>query len=354
MVNSTSSVLLAAGLCAAVTAQGPPTFDGFRSATPPAPAADEGGLLGGGAPAAFDPLRRNLPVLQEPDYSMRGLFQQAHGDFMLKRERYDPMLEVGVQYVPNDEVNGEAGHFDLYNGFFDLEAAITVSTDAYIELGAYLGMRNYATTNMIGFADERLFSAGAKLGFGYFLDENLLLEGMIAPGVWSDLDGTLHSDDYDFPTSLLLTIRREDDLFFKVGVRYNEVFVDANVLPWLGLSWQFLDQWRLDVLAPESVELSYWATPEFGILAGGEIQGAQYFVRSDIATGSQRANVNVQEIIIYGGLMWRPTDVLSLAGRLGAVVAGDYKLDDGNAATARVDGTLDPAMFLEFTFGFDF
>lgn len=359
MHKPTSSVLLAAGLCAIATAQAPPSFDGFRSSAPPAPAPGDDAGLGGGAPAtrpssARDPLLRRLPSLQEPDYSLEGLFQQAHGDFMLKRERYNPMLEARAQFLPSTEVKNEPGSFDLLRGSLDLEVPITVATDGFVTVGTFFDVRNYATSGMPNFADEDLYSAGLKLGFGWFLDENLLLEGLIAPGSWSDWDGTLHSDDFDYPAKVLLTIRNEDDLYFKVGVRYNEIFEEANVLPYLGVAWRFLDNWRLDVLAPEMLELSFWPTPDLGILLGGEIQGAEYHVRSSVATGKQRADTRVQEVIVYGGAMWRATDLLSFGARVGAVVAGDYKLDDGDPGTAVVRGMLDPALFLELSFGLDF
>jgi hypothetical protein len=207
---------------------------------------------------------------------------------------------------------------------------------------------------MPGFADENLYSAGAKLGFGWFLDNNdVLIEGKIEPGSWSDWDGTLHHQDFDYPAGLLATVRYSNEFFWKVGVRYNEVFEDANVLPWLGISWVG-ESIRVDVLLPEHLEVSLWPSPDFGILLGAEIEGAEYHVRSSAATGHQEGNARVQEALVYAGALWRMNDYASFGARVGAVVAGDYKLDDGNGATARVTGTLDPALFVEISFGLDF
>ena len=93
---------------------------------------------------------------------------------------------------------------------------------------------------------------------------------------------------------------------------------------------------------------------------GSEIQGSQYHVRASKsvreATPSpkQEANVHVQEVIVYAGALWRFTEYTSLITRVGAVVAGDYKLDDGDTSTAPIKGSLETCMFFEATFGIDF
>ena len=350
MHNPNSGVLLAASLCAVASAQSR-TFDGYQGA--PAPSSHAESDLGGGA----DPLLRTTGErwqAQETDYSQHALFQQSHGDFMLKRERYNPAIEVRAQYMPDLEVQHEPGKFDLIRWSVDAEVPITVSPDGYVTLGGYFEQRDYETTNMTGFPDENLYAAALKFGFGWFFDRDWLLEGMVQPGYWTDWDGTLHSQDFDMPSKALLTYRTSDELFLKGGVRYNQIFQKANVLPYLGVSWQPSETFRLDVLAPESVEASLWLRPEFGLLLGSEIQGARYHVRSSAATGHQEANTHVQEILVYTGAIWRFSDYTSLGGRIGIAAAGDYKLEDGLPSTKRVDGTLETGFFFDLTFGIDF
>lgn len=357
MRTHTSGVLLAASLAAVATAQGPRTFDGFD---PPASTQSPfAGLPGeGGGRLALDDgdLRARIAgVSQDPDYSMYGLFMQAHGDFVLKYKRFEPDVQVRGQLLPNGEIKGEQGDFDLARLTVDAKAPFMVSTDGYLVLGAYFDHRRYLVDNMPGFADESLFVGALQLGFGVFVDDNVLLEGMVMPGSWSDWDGTLHRRDFDCPASLLFTIRTTDDVFFKIGARYNEIYEDANVLPYLGLSWQIMDELRLDILAPEYIEMSWWPAPEFGVRIGAEIQGAEYRVRQRNAVGDREfADMRVQEVLAYGGATWRMSDYVSLAARAGMAVAGDYKLDDGLAATQRVDGTIRPTVFAEVTFGIDF
>jgi hypothetical protein len=354
MANATTSVLLAACICATASAQQGSIFDQpIRTQLAPAPST----LEPAGAPLATarldSELRERLAAApQDPDYSLYGQFQQAHGDFMRTYERFDPMLEVRGEMLPDASVRHEQGHFDLLRWNIDLEMPLMVSTEAYILVGGFAEQRDYQSSNLDGFGSESLYSAGLHLGFGVFLDDNTLVEGKVSPGAWTDWDGTLHHRDYDFPASLLVTIRSTEDFFFKIGARYNEVFEEANLLPYLGMTWQY-DGYRVDILLPEYAEFSVWPSASFGMLAGIEIEGAEYRVRTSAATGRQQDDARVQEVLVYGGANWRFNDNVSMRARAGIAAAGDYKLEDGDVTNNRIDGTLGTSFFIDVTFGLD-
>ena len=133
-----------------------------------------------------------------------------------------------------------------------------------------------------------------------------------------------------FP-SQFLTYRAAEHLFWKFGLRYNQVYEAAPWLPYLGVSWDITgmmtppdggdyggDSWRLDVLLPEYIELSYWPTGDTGFQWGAEIDGAEYHVRTSRATGNQRDDLNVQEVTTYLGFVHRFTDTLSITAKAGA------------------------------------
>jgi hypothetical protein len=359
-----SCVLLVALVAASAGAQSP----GDPGSLTPAPSLDAAGGGAGrptAAASAVDPRTHlHLPgrdeLLQDQDYSMRGLFMQSHGDFMLKHERFTPDFEVTGRAFPSSSIKGKNGHFDLFQGDVDLRPKFMVSTDAYAVIGAYLNMRRYETSNIPNFGDETLYGVGLHLGLGYFFDENTLLEAQFDPGLWSDLDHSENRRDYDYYTRILATWRMDEDFFFKFGARYNQVFRDAPFLPYLGCSWivgrRTADGgfFRVDILLPESVEVSYWPNASFGALLGTEIQGAKYHVRNSAAQGNQQDDVQAQEIITYGGLIYRMNDNLSFRGRIGLTVAGDNRLTDGTNGINITKGTLDPAFFAEVSFGFSF
>ena len=304
---------------------------------------------------------------QGDEYSLHSLFQQHHGDFMNRRERFRPQIQLGASFWPNQRIKDEPGSFDMIGYHADIDAPVLVSPDGYLKFGAYYQGRRYQFSSAFGsrgnignIPDDTLHAAGVKLGFGVFLDDagNVLFEAETRPGAWSDLDGTLHHEDFDFPSHAMFTLRAMDNLFFKVGARYNQVFEDAPWLPILGISWEIVDGFRLDLLAPERVELSYWTSPAFGILFGAEVWGAEYHVRTSLQGQENnppgRANARVQEVVTYLGLVNRINDYTSFAARAGLVVAGDYDLTSGANGFDYADGALDQGFFADFSFGVNF
>lgn len=377
MRNHSARVVLGACLLAAAAAAQAPASSSFSSAADATGAsADPGqglfaaaaaaGSLTSGTPSSSTAPKstsaRDWSVLPQDaeDHSMRRYFNEDHGEFMSLRERYNPQIELRARVFPNMRIQDEPGSFDLLGYDFDMEVPTLVSTDGYLILGAYYTGRRYLTSsafgtrnNTTGVGDETLVGAGLKLGFGVFLDNNVLFEMQTNPGAWSDLDDTPHHQDFDFPSHALFTIRAMDRFFFKVGARYNQTYEDAPWLPLLGFSWEITPGFRFDLLAPQSFEFSIWPSASTGITIGGQIQGAEYHVHTAEAL-NQRANVRVQEAVAYLGLVQRVTDSFSFEARAGLVVAGDYKLSDGSVGFDYTDGMLRQAFYGEFSMGLNF
>jgi hypothetical protein len=296
----------------------------------------------------------------EVDYTLYALFRRAHGEFMDRRERFHPALDLRARVIPNGSIKDEPGSFDMFGYDFDLTWKALVSTEAYLTFGGYYLGRRYLTSSAFGSAgnaggigDETLYGIGAKLGFGVFLGDNVLFEMETHPGVWSDIDDNLHHEDFDFPSHALFTFRAIDNFFFKVGARYNQVYEDAPWLPLLGFSWEVVDGFRLDVLAPEHFEMSWWPNSSLGILFGAEVTGAEYHVHTAEAL-NQRDDLRVQEVVSYLGIMSRFNDVASFMARAGIVVAGDYEMTTGAAGFNRAEGALSQSFWAEVSFGVNF
>jgi hypothetical protein len=285
---------------------------------------------------------------------------------MAGKSRYKPMASVGLGVYPNQRINHEPGTWDMISHGFDADLPFVVSSEGYMLLGAYYNSRQYQCTSATTLSDEAVHAAGLKFGFGAFLDENTLLEVQTDPGIYSDMDASLHGDDFDFPSHALVTYRVAEHLFWKVGLRYNQIYEDAPWLPYIGVSWNITgmmympegtdyggDSWRLDVLLPEYIELSYWPNGATGFLLGVEVDGAEYHVRTSQAAGRQRDDLRVQEVTSYIGFVHRMSDSMSLDIRTGAVLAGDHDLTNGAAGFNKVDGAADQGFFARATFGFD-
>lgn len=300
-----------------------------------------------------------------PDYSLPGMFATAHGDFMRRRERFDPAVELGASAWPNQRIRHEDGSFEWLGYDFDLDGHIVVAPDGYLTLGGYYKGRTYNFSrvgqgpgpNTGGMDDESLAGTGLRVGFGVFLDDNWLFEVESEPGFWSDLDGTLHSEDMDYPSFAMFTYRALPELYLKVGARYNQIYEEAAWLPYLGVSWEVTEGFRVDLLAPDSLELSWWPSPSLGLLFGTEVQGAEYHVRPSLAVAGGnpdvRSDLRVQEWVAYVGLMSRMTEGFSFTARGGIVLGGYYELTTGAAGFDPAEGQLDQGAFVDISFGFD-
>lgn len=346
-------------IAATAAAQAPASFS--------SPASSAGNGLFERAPAGDEFTFRTRSVREresepqgEVDYSLWGQFRLHHGEFMDRRERYVPDIDLRARVLPNQRINHEPGSFDMLGYDFDGSMKALISTDGYLTLGAYYLGRRYVTSpdfgtagNASGIGDETLVGTGAILGFGVFMSENVLFEVETRPGAWSDLDDTLHHEDFDFPSHALFTIRTVDNFFFKVGVRYNQIYEDAPWLPYLGFSWEITEGFRLDILAPETIEMSWWPSASLGLLFGAEITGAEYAVHTE-ETLNQRADARVQEVVSYIGLLSRMSDYTSFMARAGIVVAGDYDLTTGANGFNNAEGALDQGFYAEFSFGISF
>ncbi len=302
------------------------------------------------APATDAAARPNRQATRTDEDGMRGEFQRGHAAFLGLSQRYRPMAELRAQFLPHAQVGDSPGSFAMTSLRAQADVPVSVSADSMFTLGGEIEDRHYLANGLGGFGDESLWIAAVRASFATFLNPDLLLETRIEPGLWSDWQGAIGKDDLDGPISVVATDRTAETFFLRFGVRYNEVYPRHSILPYGGFSWRPTAAVRVDVLAPEQVELSYWPQPDFGLLLGAEVQGAEYHVRAPL--GIRSGDVRIQEVLVYTGAIWRQSATTSIAARLGLTAAGDYRLDDN--PTEKVDGTLQPGLFLELSFGFDF
>lgn len=288
------------------------------------------------------------------DYSPSGLFAERHGSFLTKAKRYEPRLMARYSLMPNGQLTSEPGSFDLQEVRVRGDAPIVLDPGNYLTLGGEFRTRQYnVSRNVLGAFDEDVYVLGLRLGAGVFVNEDFLLEGMFRPGIYSDLDGTLTSDDWQWFGHAMGTFRVRDDVFLKAGLAVSEDFADVGLIPLAGVSWLIGDQWRVDILLPHRAEVSW--SPNSGattIALGGYLEGDQYFVRGPATGGKRRAKWQTQEITVAATLIHRLNDYISVFGSAGSAIAGDYKFRDGTSQ--RFDGSLEPTAFFNVGVGFDF
>jgi hypothetical protein len=290
---------------------------------------------------------------QGRDYSPRALFFESHGTYLRRSQRYQPAIRGSYQAMRDAEVVNEPGTFDLDKFRFDASVPLVTDPDNLIYLGARFGSRHYKFSSTVqGAEDDTLYEIGVNLGWGTFLSDDLYIEGRFTPGIYSDLDGTLHSKDFKWYGNALLISRVHETLFLKAGVAYNETFEQVPVYPRLGLAWAITPQFRFDALAPEYVEFAWTPSAAWLVSVGVECAGDQFRTRTSSATGQVTRKQQVQELDVYLQTVVRFDDHFSLFGKLGSMFAGDYDFRDATAE--KYNGTLDWNMFFEVGFGIDF
>ncbi len=288
---------------------------------------------------------------QDEDYSPSSLFTDNHGDFILQHDRFEPMARFDILWQPDSDIKGEPGDFDLTYPTADVKIPLAVDPDTFVTLGGYFGVRSYDTSGTFVADSDNLYEIGAYLGVGTFVNEDFLLEGLFYPGIYSDLDGGLNSKDWQWYFDALGVFRTNEDLFWKIGVSHSGLFKDMDVYPLLGVSYIIDAQWRIDVLLPRSAEVSYALNPSTILLADLTLDGNQYQTHSVSVSGSGSA-AHVQELLIGVGAIYRFNDQVSMFGKLGTTLAGDYDYTSGNGL--RSDGSLTSGLFLTLGLGLDF
>ena len=293
------------------------------------------------------------PVRQETDYSVDGLFHEHHGDFVNDSNPFREDLRLSFHLENDTSVKNERGSYDLYEFEFVGDYDIIVDPDIMVMVGGTVGTRRYDfTTSFPGATgDENLNQISIRAGAGFFLSDELFLSGELEPGIFSDLDGSLDSSDYQVFAKTLATYQYSDEIYFKAGIYVDQVFDDLPVYPVAGIAWLFHPQWRFDALIPRSITLSYNPTPAWVLNAGFDLDGNQYNLRTRSGGMSADVTVTTQELNLFVGANYRIDEHFSVFGKLGTILLGDTEF---KSTTGRSDGTLEPSAFFEIGAGFTF
>ncbi len=268
-------------------------------------------------------------------------FRAKHGDFAARATANAPVTLIGA-YVPESTIHHEAGDFSLGQVLLDATVPLPQSADSFLMLGALAGVRRYQFDGVPVLADDDLHRYGVRLGFGTFVDDDLLLQGYWQPSVYSDLDGTLNSADYRLDYGALLAVHRSSpDWFWKAGLLGTDA-VDTGVLPLVGFTWHFRKSWSLQTLLPRDLNLVYEQDDWTGYL-GFLVESDEYHVRSPVALGLED-DVHVQELFAHLTVERRLSAGASILLRIGTTVAGNYDYGYGNG-TDDLTGTLDRSWF---------
>ena len=288
----------------------------------------------------------------QQDYSVSGMFNERYGEFMANYRPFHQDIRVSYFGQYDTEVSGETGHFDVSAIKSLARFDVPVDPDGFMTLGVRAEWFDYQFSSAAPTdGDEQFGEVSLIVGGGYFVHEDLLIQGTFEPGLYSDFSGTMTSDDWQFYGNLLATIRQREDLYWHLGLRTSNDFEDVKVFPLLGLAWLPTVEWRVDILLPLKMEVSYLPSASTILKLGLELEGDDYTVRSPVETGSIPFTQGIQTLRLFADATHRFNDTYSMFGRFGSTIAGDF---EWNSTVGQMDGTIEPAIFFELGIGLSF
>jgi hypothetical protein len=269
-------------------------------------------------------------------------FRAAHGEFGKRATAMAPVSVIGT-WLPEGTIHKEPGSFDLTQVTLDATLPIPRSRDEFFVAGILAAARRYDFDDVPVLADDTLHRVGVRLGYGAFVNDDLMLQGFWQPSIYSDLGGTLRSEDYRLTYGTFLGVYRSSpDWFWKFGVVGTDA-VDTGALPLAGFTWHLDPHWSVQVLLPRDISL-VWADAGWQVWGGFLLESDEYHVRSPRALGLED-DVHVQELFAHVTVERQLAGGLSLLVRGGSTLAGNYDYGYGNG-TDDLTGTLEPTWFV--------
>lgn len=273
---------------------------------------------------------------------------------VIAARRSRPHVRLDFTNSFGNEIDSESGRFDQRIFRLHSRLPVPLSRDRFLIVGLDTSVRELdLTRSFTGFdRDETLYKISTVFGAGAFVSDRWLFQGLVAPGIASDLDGTLHHQDYRVWGAALGQYKFSKDCYGQLGVAVTDDFDEVAVFPIIGLSTRFLDRWHVDVLLPQRVELAYHSKGRSSIHLGMDIQGEQYHRRTRSVTGrKQRVDVQLQELRSRLGFVYRFTPHFSTYAEVGMTITGKYEL---RTPAGTIDGDLEPNIFFTIGAGYDF
>lgn len=269
-------------------------------------------------------------------------FRANHENFRARATSLPPVSLTG-SWLPEGTIHNEAGDLAFTQVVLDATVPLPRDEDSFWIVGALAGLRDVDFDDVPVLADEELHRYGVRLGYGRFVNDDLLVQGYWQPSIYSDLDGTLNSDDYrPYYGTLLAVYRASPTWFWKAGITSNDA-VDTVVIPLGGFAWHFAERWSVQVLVPRDANLVYQSSPWI-VSTGFLLESDKYHVRSPEVLGLDD-DVRVQELYAHLTVERGLSRNLAFLIRGGSTVAGHWDWGYGSG-TQRLDGTIEPDAFL--------
>ncbi|PIE23256.1 MAG: hypothetical protein CSA62_08580 [Planctomycetota bacterium] len=284
----------------------------------------------------------------EPEDS---IFDTRHRDFLAGRDwRPEQSVEVYLQYVPSIGLEGRSQDATIFEMGTRLRKRQAIGPDSQWIYGADLGFTALDFDGG-GVGSGELVRIGGEFGIAHFFREDLYVEASLLPEVRTSLGTSLSLDCLFFDIEALGTWRYREGVYFDGGLAITEEFGDTKLLPLLGMRMIVDANWRVEVLLPRKIEIS-WREGEKTTLYGGWYRwGSEYRVGDSFLANAPEHDLFLDQQRIAVGVDYWLTDAVRGWVEAGLVVNGNVEMRPSRGGGFEGGWETDP--FLRVGFAWD-
>lgn len=278
------------------------------------------------------------------------------------RQEYKP-FKLSVSHISSQTTKVTDTETTLQRDSLLLNAGVTIPLSKQWTVGMKLGYdrldydwRNIPLTNADNTAGL-FYDAGetwkhidryrASLSLNYRMDRHWSF--MFAPQIqyaYADTASASNAQSYGVVAAAMYTFSAGNLL--GVGVAYLNDIDEVRTLPYLAVSWQINDRWRLanpfqaGFSGPAGLELSYQFNPLWNLGIGNSRRTERFLIADDATV------VETNEWVSYVRLGWRMTPTMGLNLYAGYYSNGELEMT--NQAAITLDNQGAAALDFEFRF----
>ena len=278
------------------------------------------------------------------------------------RQEYKP-FKVSVSQISTQSANVANGETELQRDSLLLNAGVTMPLSKQWSVGMRLGYdrldydwRNIRLTGAnntaalfsdVGETWENIDRYRASLSVNYRMDKHWSF--MLSPQIqyaYADTASASNAQSYGVVASAMYAFESGNMLGF--GVAYLNDIDEVRTLPYLAVSWQINDRWRLanpfqaGFSGPAGLELSYQFNPAWNVGLGNSRRTERFLIADDETV------VETNEWVSYLRAGWRVTPAIALNLYAGYYFNGELEVTD--EAALDLDNQGAAALDIEFRF----
>lgn len=244
------------------------------------------------------------------------------------------------------------GAFTLNHLSLKGEVPLALDNDVFLRFGGDYHYRNYQlrSVNSAVTNDSSLdvHALSARVGGGIFLDRNLLLTGILRPGLFSDFDGGVDSGDAKMYGDAMLVYGINPGTQIVGGLAYDHVFSSESFYPLIGFRVMNEDgRLHISVTVPREARIGFSLNPKAELFARATLDGEQF----EVAPGQVKKSFGFkeQERKIGGGFSYWITRNFNLEVEGGMFLNSDFRFKTSNPG--QFDNDADSGPYLTASFG---